>query len=62
MSFVLSTLVLDVVFDRVGCCVLTDGVDVVTFRPELTSPQHPFDLRVLFEYLFCSDALERLDE
>ena len=62
MLLILSTLVSYVLLYRVGCCVLTDGVDVVAFRPELTSPQHPFDFGVVFEYLFGSDAFERLDD
>ena len=43
-------------------CVLTDGVGIVAFRPELTTPQHLFDLWILFENLSCRDALDRLND
>ena len=60
--FVGLPLIFDVVPHRVGCCVLTDGVDVVAFRPELSTPQHPFDFGVVFEYLSGRDALQYLND
>ena len=54
-------MVFDLVSYRVGRCVLSDGVDIVTFRPELTTPQHPLDLWVLFENSSCRDALDGLN-
>ena len=43
-------------------CVLTDGVNIVAFRPELTTPQHPLDLWIVFENLSCRDALDGLND
>lgn len=62
MSLVLTTLIFDVVSDVVCSCVLTDGVDVVPFRPELTAPQHPLDLGVPLEDPTRRNALDRLHE
>lgn len=62
MSGVLSTLISYIVCDDGLCRVLTDGVDIVSFRPELTTPQHPFDLWVVFEEFFNSDALDGLND
>src|SRR3989338_10493621 len=61
MSVVVFALVLDIVPYGVGCCVLTDGVCIVAFRPEFTTPQHPFDLTVTFEELLCSNAFNGLN-
>ena len=58
MSGVVFALVLYVFPDCFSCGVLTDGVDVKTARPEPSSPQHPFDLRVALEYLLCSNAFD----
>ena len=40
------SLVVDILLYDIDGCVLTDGVDVKSFRPELTTPQHPLDLGV----------------
>lgn len=62
MSFVASTLFCDILTYNFCGGVLTDGVDIISFRPELTTPQHPLDLWVLVEDLTCSDALDDLYE
>ena len=36
---------------------LTDCIDIVASRPELTSPEHFLYFGVLLKYLFSSDAL-----
>lgn len=53
-------MVFDIVSYDCLCCVQTDGVDIVSFRPELTTPQHPLDLWILFENSSCRDALDGL--
>ena len=62
MSGVVFALVLDIISYGVRRCVLTDGVCIITFRPELTTPQHPFDLGMTYEYLLCSNAFDGLYE
>ena len=39
---------------------LSDGVCIIPFGPKLTTPQHPFDLRVLFEEFSAGIALDVL--
>ncbi len=60
MSGVPFALVLHILLYDVGRCVLTDGVCIIAFRPELTAPQHPLDLGVVYECLFCSNAFDGL--
>ena len=55
-------MVLDIVSYESFGCVQTDGVDIVALRPELTTPQHLFDLWILFENLSCRDAFNRLND
>ena len=55
-------MVFDIVSYDCFCCVQTDGVNVVTFRPELSTPQHLFDLWILFENSSCRDAFDRLHD
>jgi len=62
MSGVLLSLVLYILLDDVGCCILTDGVCIVSFRPKLTTPQHPLDLRMELEDVFGSNAFDGLHE
>jgi len=53
-------LIFDIVsYDCLGG-VQTDGVDVISACPERSTPQHPLDLRVLFENSSRRDALDRL--
>ena len=60
MSGVVFALVRNILSYDISSCVLTDGVCIITLRPKLTSPQHPLDLRMEFEDLFCSNAFDGL--
>ena len=66
LALVMSGVVFALVFNIIPYCVcgsvLTDSVDIEAFRPELTTPQHLFDLWILFENSSCRDALDRLDD
>src|SRR3989344_73930 len=59
---VLLSLIFNIVSYDVCRCVPTDGVNIVTFRQELSTPQHPLDLWILFEYCPCRDALDCLND
>ena len=54
-------MVFDIISYDCLSCVLTNGVNIVTFRPELTT-QHPFDLWIEFENLSRGDAFDGLDD
>ena len=61
MSLVLFSLVVDI-FPYDVLSVLADGVSVETSGPELPSPQHPLDLRALFEEFSADVALDVLND
>ena len=62
MKFVvLIPLILNISFDGFLISMLTDGVDVVTTRPEFPAPEDLSDLGVAFEQFPGCDALNDLD-
>jgi len=56
-----STLVLKVLLDDLLIGILSYGIHIITARPKLTAPEHPFDLRMQTENFPRRDALHRPD-
>ena len=54
---VVFSLFLDILFDGFFIAMEAYGVDRVSCRPELATPEELLDFRMFEEYLFCGDAL-----
>jgi hypothetical protein len=55
-----APLLLDILFDDLFVPILTHGICVESACPELSAPEHLFDLRMGTENLFCGDTLDDL--
>jgi hypothetical protein len=53
-------MVFDILFDDGFIAILTNGVEIESARPEFTAPEQFLDLRMMFEYFLCSNALNYL--
>ena len=53
-------LVFDILLDDSFIAMATNGIEIESTRPEFTAPEQFLDLRVLFEYFLCSNALNYL--
>ncbi len=60
--FVCFSLILNIAFDHFFIAILANGVEVESACPKGSSPQKPFDVRVLSENLLGRDAFDRLSE
>ena len=56
----LTTLALNIGFDRVFITVLSNSIDIKTFPPELTTPQLLLHLWVFFKEFFGCDTFNQL--
>ena len=54
--FILASLPLDILLYRLLVAILPYRVCIVATRPYISSPQHHFNFRVLYEYLFCRNT------
>jgi len=50
-------LIFDILFDDGVIAIFTDGVEIESVRPEFAAPKQFLDLRMMFEYFLCSNAL-----
>jgi len=48
------------IFDDGFIAILTNGIEIESARPEFTTPEQFLDLRMMFEYFLCSNALNYL--
>lgn len=55
-----SALVLNIVFDNRFVTILSHGIDVIPTGPQIPSPQHFFDFRVMAEEFFGCQAFDNL--
>ena len=54
-------LIFNIIADDFLICIAPDRIDVVTLRPELSSPQELLYLSAVFEYLSRGDAFRNWD-
>ena len=59
---VCTALFMNILSDHFLITVLTDGVRVISARPELSTPQHLLDFGMTAKDLLCSDALDGLND
>ena len=60
--FVLLSLILDITLDDLLVGILTHGVHVETTRPEVSAPEHLFDLGVMFKDVFRGETFCNLND
>ena len=58
--FISFSMVFDILFDDRFIAILTNGIKIESARPEFAAPKQFLDLRMMFEYFLCSNALNYL--